>query len=342
MKRSFVAASIAAVTACAHPHQPPQPDAPFLRSVFSVDTVAGVVTLPALRGHIRGTPVWYIVTESSDQGDARRRGVTWAPRLRALAGTAAVQFGQVNDGTLEYSAGVDFAPERTVRPAPDSGFPALVARPGSVARPGYSPFVQLRGGVIVNAPIIANASGALDRVISLDSARGQVRLHMSRGYYDDRHAWYISTEASDETVAAFERATYVPALAAAPAAGSSDATSARSGILAISNGVISRASPDRQGMQSALVNDLSPLNVLQHAPDPSQRDSAYSPLWDLRLVRWTAAAIASNQREKVFSWGDGASFIRRGLLTGPVAGIAINCPLMVTYAREAPAGPPDR
>lgn len=85
----------------------------------------------------------------------------------------------------------------------------------------------------------------------------------------------------------------------------------RSGILAISNGVISRASPDRQGMQSALVNDLSPLNVLQHAPDPSQRDSAYSPLWDLRLVRWTAAAIASNQREKVFCWG-------------------------------APAGPPDR
>lgn len=348
MPRALVLVACAALASCTSLHRGPEPEQPLIRSVISVDTVAGTVTMPAFRGRIRDTLVWFIVTEASDRNEAHRRGVSWAPRLAMLANTPAAQYGQVNDGMLEYSAGVDFSPTRVMRPAPDSGFPPLEARAGSVGRRGYSPFVQLARGVILNAPIIATEQGALDRVISLDAEKGQVVLKMSRGYANDRHAWYISTEASDELVASFERATYVPSLASAPGIAATDANSSRSGLLAIVNGETDRASPERQGLRSALISDLSPLNILQHAPDPTENDVSYSPLWDMHLAQWSASAINSNQREKVFTFDEAAGFAKRGLLTsakmGPknaklgalqAAGVAINCPIIITFSRGA-------
>jgi hypothetical protein len=348
MNRTILA--VALMGSCFRSAEAPRPvESPLLRSIVHIDTTAGEVTLPVHRGSSQGVPVWYIVTESSDAVDALARGVTWAPRMGVLRGSGAVQRGSESSGELAYAANVDFAPERVVRPQVDSGFPPLEARPGSIARPGYSSFVELPTGVILNAPIIASETGALDRVVSIDSTLGTVRLRMSRGYFNDRHAWYISTEASDPQVAAFERATYAPALARAPAAGASDATSARSGILSIANGIRERGSPERQGMQSALLNDLSPLNILQHAPSRTFSENTYSPLWDLHLMKWTKSAIETNQREKVFSWEDGAALAKRGLLVTATAsnggselrglqpaGVAINCPLMITFGREAP------
>lgn len=344
MKRPIIGLASLLIACASRQHAAPVVELPLFRSVARLDTVAGVVVLPAFRGRVPGSESWYIVTESSDPIDAVNRGVTWAPRMRVLAGTHAAQRGSIVGGVLQYSADVDFSPVRQVRAQPDSGFPALEAKPGSVGRAGYSSFVELDNGIVINAPIIANATGALDRVIQLDSATGRVTLQMSRGYFDDRHAWYISTEASDPAVAALERATYAPALAAAPVTGVSNATSARSGILSIMNGVRERGSPDRQGMQSALLNDLSPLNVLQHAPSRDFQENAYSPLWDLHFMRWTRSAIESNQREKVSSWDVGASFARRGLLVNAAAadtvrglraaGVAINCPVMITFSRQ--------
>jgi hypothetical protein len=319
---------------------------PLFRAVVRVDTVAGEVELPVFRGEAEGHDVWYIITESSDAVEALKHGVTFAPRLARLHGTRALQRGHVAGSVLHYAAGVEFSPSRVVRAQPDSGFPALEAHPGSVAHDGYSPFIEVADGVILNAPIIADASGTLDRVVALDSTRGVVRLRMSRGYFDDRHAWYISTEASDAAVASFERATYAPSLNAAPEPGISSNLSARSGILSIMNGVRERGSAERQGMQSALLNDLAPLNILQHAPSRDFADDAYSPLWDLHFMRWTASAIETNQREKVFSWDEGVALARRGLLVNATssvrpdssrtlraAGVAINCPVMITLPR---------
>ena len=347
LQSATILIALAGLTGCAALHPGPQPELPAIRSVIAVDTVGGTVTMPAFRGRIREAQVWYIVTESSDPADARRRGVTWAPRLVLLANSPAAQYGQFNDGVLEYTAGVNFAQERVMRPAPDSGFPPLEARAGSVAQRRYSPFVQLAGGIIINAPIIAADDGALDRVITLDPRRMSVMLKMSRGYANDRHAWYISTEASDELVAAFERATWAPSLAAAPAPAAAGATSARSGLLAIVNGVTDRTSPDRQGLRSALLSDLSPLNVLQHAPDPTGMDVSYSPLWDMHLASWTPSSINTNQREKVFTFMEATSFAKRGLLVSAspglpnsqlgglhAAAVAINCPIIITFSRE--------
>ena len=219
----FAVAALLALDCRAHsPVQQETPEPPLLRSIVRLDTMRGTVTLPVFRGTADGVDSWYVVTESSDPVDATARGVTWAPRLGALAGTGARQRASTREGLLAYTAGVDFSPERLVRANPDSGFPVLAALPGSVGQPGYSPFVELDDRIILNAPIIANRSGALDRVVHLDSVARTVVLRMSRGYHDDRHAWYISTEASDEQVAALERATFAPVLAHAPAAGRFD------------------------------------------------------------------------------------------------------------------------
>jgi len=313
----------------------------------AVDTAAGTVALPLNRGWVADKLVWYIITESSDRTDAERRGIVWSPRLAALAGTTAVQPASESADGLHYSAGVDFTPEHSVRAAVGTGFPPTEAQPGSVGERGYSPFVQLPSGVIVNAPIIGDALGTLDRVVLLDIPRGLVTLRMTRGYADARNAWYISTDASDAMVAALEGATWVPSLANAPAAASAAPGSARSAIVAIANGATGRDSPERQGMQSALLDGLAPLNILEGAPSDralAAAASSYTPVWDLHLVMWTPAAVAANQREKLITIAEARAYAKRGLLVSAMPGTAnaalgglnaigvvINCPVVATF-----------
>lgn len=319
-----------------------------LRSASAIDTAAGTVTLPLFSGHAREKRVWYIITESSDRADAARRGVSWSPRLASLAGTAAVQRATESGDGLVYTAGVDFTPEHVVRADPASGFPPLEARPGSVAEPGYSPFVQLPTGTVVNAPIVGDDRSVLDRVLKLDASRSRVTLRITRGYADARDAWYISTDASDPMVAALEGATWAPLLASAPGAGSSERESARFALVAIANGAHGRDSPDRQGMQSALLDGLAPLNILEGAPEPRSAAPAYSPLWDLHLIMWTASAVGAGQREKLITIAEVTAFAGRGLLVSAMPGVSnaqlsglhavgvvINCPVVATFARAS-------
>lgn len=90
---------------------------------IAIDTLAGTVTLPLHGGRVGDRHVWYVVTESSDQADAARRGVTWAPRMAALATSKAVQPAVETADGIVFTAGVNFKPELSLRAAPDSGFP---------------------------------------------------------------------------------------------------------------------------------------------------------------------------------------------------------------------------
>jgi hypothetical protein len=341
-------AAVALTTAGCGPRPAPRAIHP-VASTIEVDTVGATVTLPVHAGRVGGRLVWHIVTESSDRADARRRGVTWAPRMAVLAGTGAVQPAWESPGGLHFTAAVDFAPEAALRAAPDSGFPPVEARPGSVGEPGYSPFVRLPDGTILNAPIIGDERRLLDRVVSLDVARMRVVLRITRGYADARHAWYISTEASDPMVAAMEGATFVPLLAAAPSAGNSGGASARFAIVAVANGATGAANPERQGMQSMFLDRLPPLNVLEGGPDPRSRAPAYTPLWDLHLAMWSREAISAEQRVKLITISEARAFAERGLLVSAMPGVAnplvgglnangvvVNCPVIATFAREAP------
>ena len=170
----------------------------------------------------------------------------------------------------------------------------------------------------------------------LDPTSGTVRVRITRGYVNDQTVWYTSTEASDPGVAAMERATFAPAIRAAPGEGvAAGVGSARTGILAVINGETGADNPERQGLRSALLDDRAPLNVLEHAPDPSGRNAIYSPAWELTLVRWSVAAVEKNQRTKIFSWTQASALLASGFLVAeaPVR-VVINCPVIVVFSRR--------
>lgn len=345
----IVAAALAALTLQAYAPFPVAPSATLYRmpSAIEVDTVRGTVTLPLHQGFVGRKVVWYIVTESSDRADAARRGVTWSPRLKAVAGTDAAQRAHEEHGRLLYDAGVDFSPEREIVPNAQTGFPPSVANPGSLGDPFYSPFVVLDNGTVLNAPIIADERGAIDRVVSLDPVAATVRVRLSRGYVNDAVAWYITTDASDAMVATMEGGTLAPAMRATPGEGATNAPgSARTGILAVINGETGADNPERQALESAVLDGRAPLSILEHAPDPSGKAPVYSPAWDLHLVRWAAAAVTNNQRTKIFSWDQARTLLAGGFIVaegpnvaraGPKelspARVVINCPVIAVFRR---------
>jgi hypothetical protein len=302
----------------------------FLESAIE-DTTRNTATLPIFQGMSGGQPVWYVVTESSDKKDARTRKVNYAPKLANARGTAAVQKVTMVDGVIHFPATVDFSPNRVVVPGP-TGFPPAQAQPGAIGQPGYSPLIELPNGVILNASQIANASGLHDKLVAPpDIHARQATFQESEGFYDDKEFYYVSFDSSAPDVAALEGVTFAPSLNAAPGQGSNDKkSSARSGIIPFVNGQIGAANPNRQGLNSALLDGLDPLNVLESSP----KNSKYSPLWDVYATMWTQTAIDSGQNTRQTEFDTIRDLADEGLVTGPgggawgAIGVIVNCPVI--------------
>ena len=179
-----------------------------------------------------------MVTDSSNQKDARSRGVNYSPKLANARGTSAVQSGSIINGVLHVAATVDFSPTRVVVPDPNIGFPPLAASPGSIGENGYTPLVALSNGVVINAPHIANDTGLHDKLIGApDLVGGTATFTETEGFYNDKEIYYVSFEVSNPDVAPLEGGTFAPALNGAPGIGSNDPkTSARSQIVPYVNG----------------------------------------------------------------------------------------------------------
>src|ERR1700756_4062895 len=63
---------------------------------------------------------------------------------------------------VNFAGAPDFTPTRIATPGPN-GFPLAKFQPGSVAGPGYSPFIKIAGSdVVYNAPIVASGDGPFD------------------------------------------------------------------------------------------------------------------------------------------------------------------------------------
>lgn len=332
-------------------------------AALAFDTVNHTVTLPAFRGEAPGRgDTWFILTESSDFNDAVRRGINWSPKLVNALGTRAVQRARLDDGKgyasfkarseVEFQAGVDFSGTRVVNPGPDF-FPT---DPGTHAGPvgdkRYTPLFTFGDGVVYNGAQVANESGTHGKLVKLDKKRRTATIRLTSGFYLGRDVLYISTEASDTVVAALENATFAPNLAAAPTAGSNDAsTSARETIIPIVNGQRGVTNPQRQGLQSAVAGEGDPLNIIREEPecgDPNVPASCsalqYSPLWDVHPVVWTPAAIAAGQRVRLRNHQDVEAAFNAGLVvnanpSGPenldpeirglrALGVVVNCPPM--------------
>lgn len=286
-------------------------------------------TLPLYRGTSRGRTVWYVILDSSDDRDAGELGVNRSSKLANALGSAAVQRVSVRDGVVDFPASVDFSPNHVVAPGP-TGFPPLAAEPGSIGEPGYSPLIQLPDGIVRNAPHVANDSGDHDKVVSIDTVNMRVTLRETDGVANGRFVKYISTDASDPAVAALEGSTYAPALNAAPFVGDDSTGSSRTSLAAFVNGQTGAQNPQRQGLNSALLDGLDPLNVLRWTPNQGR----YSPLWDVHAAQWSPGAIASGRNTRQLSWGDAENRVAKGDVAGPggaafgAVGFIVNCPIV--------------
>ena len=273
-----------------------------------------------------GRDLWFVIIDASSSNAAARFGVNQSNKLQNVRGTTAVmQVTEIN-GTWVFPATVDFAPNRVVVGTPGTGFPPVEVHAGSVGEAGYTPLIQLPDGTVLNAPQIANATGVHDKVVRIDKVAGTVDLQLTHGFSRGEKVLYVSTDATIELAAALEGATLAPALAAAPKVGQDGTDQARTSLAAFVNGPTGAANPQRQGLNSALLGEGDPLNVLAWMPNQGR----YSPLWDVFLTEWAQGQTP----RQVTQFSDVADLAKSGAVTSPggapwsAAGVIVNCPIV--------------
>jgi len=320
--------------------EPPTTQGP---TSFRENTRPTIVTYPLYHGTSHGHRVLYVVTDASNRSVAQALRVNFTPKLAKAAGTIAVE----NSGShirggngISFPATVNFRPIH-VLVGSATGFPPAQASPGAVGRPGYSPLVRVvfRGKtVVLDAPQIANATGRADKVISLSLSSNSVRYQETDGCYDNESVHYVSFDASSRVAAAIEDVTYAPNLNAVPSAGCADPHGTepcgRESLIAFTNGQTGTNNPERQGLNAAILDRLSPMNELQEVPHPGALFD-YSPMWDIHLATWTAAAITAGQNVRQTDFPDALKQVENGLATGFPAGtpfgpsgFVVNCPVV--------------
>ncbi len=283
-------------------------------------------TVPAYRGVSGGKPYWFVVTEASDPNVARLLGVNYAPLLKNAIGTQATEKASFSRGSLQVPATVDFSPKNVVVPGPTL-FPPTTAQPGSVGQTGYSPLLELPGGIVLNASHIANGSGLHDKVVSLRPEDHRVTLKETLGYLDGKNVRYFSMEASNGLPAALEDTTLAPALDSLPGLADDAAVTARSPLAIFINGQTGQNNPERQGLYSALSGEGSPLNIIGSGPT----EATYSPFWNLHVTQWTDAAVKAGLNLHQDTFETVAQLAADGTVTGPGGaawgpnGLVVNC-----------------
>ena len=320
-----------------------------------------IVTLPLHRGTAAGHLVYYVITDASDRTVAQNLGVNFTPKLANAGGTSAVQHSSSTDpAAISVAAGVDFSPTRVLIPSA-TGFPPSAAAPGAVGDTGYSPLVELPSGVVINAPQIgdgANTNGSdkthwADKVDSVDAVKNTVSYEETNGCYEDQSVHYVSFDASAAGPAAIEDVTYAAALGGVPFidCGTNDINvtgpfinpgCARESLIAFTNGQTGRDNIQRQGLNAAILDQESPLNILEDVPNNGGQFN-YSPMWDIHLVQWNASVpVASRLRQTDFARAEALVGTQAQSITPlgnasntfQATGFIVNCPLMSIFANN--------
>jgi hypothetical protein len=336
------------------------------------------VRLPTYRGtDPQGNPVWFVVTDASSKKWADQLGVNFSPKLANTIDTGAVMHAAWNGGQPSLPFTPDFSPVRLVKagapgatcPPGQSSSRAIDGLPVDCFRPGadgsygqnlitatgtnsYSPLLQIDtpdGPVVLDAPHVANNSGYGDKVIRLEGSRvpgGHVLYVLTAGLYDGHTVHYVSFDSSIPILAALEGITFAPALNRSPSTPHNDtvAGTARSGLIAFTNGPEGLGNPQRQGINSAVHDGAStPLNVIQFTPndfDPFGQ-TLYSPLWDVHLATWQPGATKTRQTD--FDAILANPQIQAPDGTGPVHPVKfwmVTCPLVSTDGEGVFVVPP--
>jgi hypothetical protein len=296
----------------------------FVKSALAVDFTYrnASVTLPLFRGlSPLGKDVYYIITDTSDFGVARRMGINYAPKLAEAKGSPGVQHVTLQDGIMKFAGNVDFSPEyKLVAGDPPGYFPPKVANPGGVADNQWSPIVVLPSGLVLNAQIVQNDSGRHDRVKAIDTEARTVTLSILDGVQGGKQYFYhIVTDSSAALPAVLEKGIFAPKVAKIPQFGKSlpGEKSALLGFSPVLNGRTDKGSGNDQGFSTALANGVDPINVFPINPNNTNpsRENNYSPLWDAHVSMWTQAAIDAGKVHRIHSMDEQKSLIREGLLT---------------------------
>lgn len=321
-----------------------------------VDKDKGTITLPLYEGRMSdGRLVWYVVTDTTDQGNAGGLGINYSAKLTYADVGRAVRKGRLDkDLKVVFEKGtVDFSPERKVTPgdAPNF-FPPKDAGPGSIGDNDYSPLVKIEnaGGHIYNAPIIAfnvaadvlnqfcegNADHAIthDKVMAICPKEKTVTLELTTGFSFARPVLYLSTEANNPVVATIEGATYAPGLEDIKIGADDSLFSPVERLFLFVNGPTGKDNPQRQGLNSALSDGRSPLNVLGGIPTVA---TDYSPLWDVNPGVWTQEAIQKGIRSRMTEEFAILGMAEKGFIKGldgkpfGSSGFVVNCPIVFRF-----------
>ena len=133
---------------------------------------------------------------------------------------------------------------------------------------------------------------------------------------------------------ALESATVAPKLVNITTGHDDSAFSAVERLFLFANGPTGKDNPQRQGLNSALMGEGSPLNVLGGIPTIA---TDYSPLWDLNLGVWTQEAIDNGYRSRLTEEFAILGFVEQGWITGPSGapygsvGMIVNCPIVFRF-----------
>jgi hypothetical protein len=319
-----------------------------------IDLEKGTVTLPLRRGRLAsGKPVWFIITDTTDENLSNLHGVNYAPKMAYGETSMAARSVTIEkDGSFVFSAGsVDFSPKLSIVPGPaNAPFPPKSFQPGAVGDASYTPLVKIANAakdVLLNAPVLSMASEAEldamcdgkvdydkvhDKVTRICPRDGTVTIKLTLGFTFDKPIQYISTEANDPLVATLENAIYTPALNGLPSM-LEDASPGESAerIVVVVNGPTGKDNPHRQGLVSALSGEGGPLNVLGGIPTINLD---YSPLWRVFPAVWTDEAIQKGYRYRMTSALQAAEMSTRGYLKSldggefRAVGFIVNCPVV--------------
>jgi len=269
----------------------------------------GTITLPLFKGAVNTPsgpkPAWYIILDAGNQAESERLGVNFSKKL-PNAGNAARPATRRSDGTFLFESGlVDFSPNRVVVAGPEErAFPPVQAQPGSVGDADYSPLVRV-DGIVYDAPIVAAAVDDADlnflngnpdyklvhdQVVAIDPANRTVTLSLINGFSFGKPVLYISTEASDPTVAAIEGNTFAPRMRRLEVGIDDIARSGVERIFIATNGPFKGGckNPQRQGLFRCPVGRPSAEQYVWRHSDDRQRLQAQSG--DANLYEWTDEA----------------------------------------------------
>lgn len=150
-------------------------------------------------------------------------------------------------------------------------------------------------------------------------ASSVVQLPLQQGWFDGEEVFYVTTDVSDAEVAAGKRANHVPRL--------SDALPAE---------------PRQPGQRSAVdkvyaVTNFEQGSVFASAPGPVgalNRDTAYSPLWQMVTVKWVEGHTPRTlkSQEQVLAAAD------TGDVNLSMTPVVLNCPIVQRGVRDALPG----